>query len=542
MRQREKWGTRVGVILAVAGSAVGLGNFLRFPGQACQNGGGAFMIPYFVSFLLLGIPLCWIEWTLGRYGGQYSHGCLPGIFDAVTRRRWAKYVGVLGLFVPLVIFFYYTYIESWCLSYSMFALFGKYSKISDPVEMTGFLSAFHGLTKNAYFNGVGVAYAFFVVTFIVNLVVIYKGLVKGIEVLCKIAIPILVCGGILLMIRILTLGTPEPAHVERNVSNALGFMWNPDFGALRRPEVWMAAAGQIFFTLSVGLGAIMTYASYLRADDDVALSSTTAAGMNELFEVVIGGSIVIPAAFMFLGPALTMATAKKGVFDLGFVTMPIILNRLPLGNIFGFFWFFLLFLAGVTSSISLMQPIISFLEDEFGWSRHKSVMALGVVCFVVSHACIFWLGAGVLDEFDFWGGTLAITLCAFIEVMIFVTFIGPKRGWEMLHHGADIQLPSFLRCLFYITPFYLGAIIFYWAFFDWVPWILKPFGVDVSISLCKSCPWLVVTWQACEMNAIILWTRAGLLLLLIGLVMLIFVAWRIRATKTAGDKESGGVK
>jgi SNF family Na+-dependent transporter len=93
MQNREKWGSRIGIILAVAGSAVGLGNFLRFPGQACQNGGGAFMIPYFISFLLLGIPLCWIEWTLGRYGGQFSHGSLPGIFDAVTKKNGGNMSG-----------------------------------------------------------------------------------------------------------------------------------------------------------------------------------------------------------------------------------------------------------------------------------------------------------------------------------------------------------------------------------------------------------------------------------------------------------------
>ncbi|RLD08272.1 MAG: sodium:calcium symporter [Chlamydiae bacterium] len=531
MQNREKWGSRIGIILAVAGSAVGLGNFLRFPGQACQNGGGAFMIPYFISFLLLGIPLCWIEWTLGRYGGQFSHGSLPGIFDSVTKKKWGKYVGVLGLFVPLVIFFYYTYLESWCLGYSIFSLVGKYSHISDPKEMSGFLSAFQGLTKNSHFNTLGIAYGCFVLTFVVNMIVIYKGLAKGIEFICKIAVPILIAGGLFLMIRILTLGTPDPSKVDLNVTNALGFMWNPDFAALSQPKVWLAAAGQIFFTLSVGLGAIMTYASYLRKNDDIALSSTTAAGMNELFEVVIGGSIVIPAAYLFLGPELTLATAQKGVFDLGFVTMPIVLNKIPFGDIFGFYWFFLLFLAGITSSISLMQPIISFLEDEFGWNRHKSALALGIVCFVVAHACIFGLGAGVLDEFDFWGGTLAITICAFVEVMIFIIYIGPKRGWELLHRGADIKIPDIFRYLFYITPFYLGAILLYWALFNWVPWIVKPFGIDMSIGWINKYPWINITQKVCEKNPLILYTRGGLLLLIALLLAMIFTAWKLKKNK-----------
>lgn len=526
MQTREHWSTRFGVILAVAGSAVGLGNFLRFPSQVCQHGGGAFMIPYFISFLVLGIPLCWIEWTLGRYGGRFSHGSLPGIFDAVVKRPWAKYVGVLGLFVPLVIFFYYTYIESWCLGYSVFSLLGTYAKVRTPEEMSGFLRAFQGLESNGFFSSTGVAYGFFLMTFVVNIVVIYKGLARGIEFLCKIAMPVLLVGGVLLMARIIMLDTPDANQVDLNVSNAFGFMWNPQFNVLASPRVWLAAAGQIFFTLSVGLGAIMTYASYLREQDDVVLSSTTAASMNELFEVVIGGSIVIPAAYMFFGPEGALATARQGAFNIGFVTMPVILNRIPFGDIFGFYWFFLLFLAGITSSISLMQPIISFLEDEFGWSRHKAAIALGIVCFVITHACIFGLGAGVLDEFDFWGGTLMITLCAFVEVLVFLVYVGVKRGWEELHRGGDIQLPGVLKYLLYVTPFYLGAIIVCWSVMDWLPWILKPFGIVLHLQFSWRWPPVAYDVTRGEMQPAILWTRAGLLLLLVSLVALVHLAWR----------------
>ena len=116
---RERWGSRLGVILAVAGSAVGLGNFLRFPGIAAQNGGGAFMIPYFVSFFLLGLPLMWVEWTIGRFGGGFEHSTAPGVFHTIWQKnRFIKYFGVIGIFGPTVIFIYYSYIESWILGYS----------------------------------------------------------------------------------------------------------------------------------------------------------------------------------------------------------------------------------------------------------------------------------------------------------------------------------------------------------------------------------------------------------------------------------------
>jgi len=162
---RDSWGSRLGIIMAVAGSAIGLGNFLRFPAKAASNGGGAFMIPYFVSLFLLGIPLMWIEWTLGRYGGGFEHGTAPGIFHSLWKKnRFIKYFGVIGIFGPLVIFIYYTYIECWTLAYSFFSLFGKYHAVTTQAGMQAFLRGFQGLEQNTYFHGIGTAYLFFIVT------------------------------------------------------------------------------------------------------------------------------------------------------------------------------------------------------------------------------------------------------------------------------------------------------------------------------------------------------------------------------------------
>jgi neurotransmitter:Na+ symporter, NSS family len=133
--QRETWKTRIGVVLAVAGSAIGLGNFLRFPGKVVQYGGGAFMVPYILASLLLGIPIALIEWTMGRYGGQYEHGSAPGIFHIVMKHPIGKYLGAFGIIAPLGIVFYYIFIESWTLGYMLHAITGAYSKIADPSEM-----------------------------------------------------------------------------------------------------------------------------------------------------------------------------------------------------------------------------------------------------------------------------------------------------------------------------------------------------------------------------------------------------------------------
>lgn len=453
----------MGIILAVAGSAVGLGNFLRFPVQAAENGGGAFMIPYIIALLLLGIPLCWVEWTMGRAAGGRKHGSGPGILNVFWNHRASRYFGALGIFIPLMIYFYYVYIESWCLAYSWFSLNGALEAAAAEGEAKEFLTAFQGLAGNRWFTGLDTAYVFFLVTFLVNFFVIYRGVARGIETISKIAMPILAILGVIIMIRVLSLGAPDPANPDWSVIGGLGFMWNPDFSALADAKVWLAAAGQIFFTTSVGLGLIITYASYLKKNDDVALSGLSSISINEFMEVVIGASIAIPAAFIFFGPVGIKEVASGGAFNLGFVTMPMVFGKMPLTALLGFMWFFLLFLAGVTSSISMLQPAIAFLEDEFHLTRRQSVSVLGVFSFAASQPAILLLDKGVLDMMDFWAGTLAIVLFATGEVIIFGWVYGIDKGFRDLHHGADIKVPRVFKFIIkYVTPSYLLVILGYW--------------------------------------------------------------------------------
>ena len=460
-KKRQVWGSKLGVIMAVAGSAIGLGNFLRFPVQAAQNGGGAFMIPYFVALFLLGIPLMWIEWALGRYGGGFEHGTAPGIFHSLLQKnRFVKYFGVIGIFGPIIILIYYTYIESWTLAYSFFALTGKYAGAANQVQLQSFLHAFQGLEKNQYFSSLETAYVFFLITFALNIVVIYYGIKGGIERLCNIALPALLIFGVLIAARVLCLGAPNFTKPDWNSLNGLGFLWNPDLSALRNPKVWLAAAGQIFFTLSVGIGVILTYASYLKKTDDVTLSGLTAVSMNEFAEVIIGGSIVITASYVFFGPVGAQDIAKSGSFNLGFVTMPLIFSRIPLSAVFGFLWFIMLFLAGITSSVSLAQPAVAFLEDEFDMSRRKAIFILTVVFFLLCQPAIFFLGKGVVDELDFWGGTFCLVLFATIETILFTWVFGIDKAWEEMHHGAELRIPRIYKFIMrYVTPLFLLIIL-----------------------------------------------------------------------------------
>jgi len=165
----EAWGTRIGLILAMAGNAVGLGNFLRFPVQAATNGGGSFMITYFIALLLLGLPLMWIEWGVGRNGGRYRKGHIPGMFAAIWKHPAAKYLGVVGMVIPLVIMIYYTYIESWTLAFMLFSLFGDYWGRATQPEMVEYLQSFQGIgDPAARVHAAWTPYLFFIVTLVVN--------------------------------------------------------------------------------------------------------------------------------------------------------------------------------------------------------------------------------------------------------------------------------------------------------------------------------------------------------------------------------------
>lgn len=470
---RETWATKLGVILAVAGSAVGLGNFLRFPGRAALYGGGAFMIPYFISLLILGIPICWIEWTLGRHGGRYGFNSAPGLFSVVWRSGVSRAFGALAVFIPVIIYMYYVFIEAWCLGYAWSYLSGSISPGGDPAQYAAYFSAhfteFIGADADgALFTHASPALVSLALCFALNFFLIYRGLSKGIEAFCKWAMPALVIAAIIVLARVLTLGTPNPELPDQNVLNGLGFMWNPKpvgaeggtFSALWDPQVWLEAAGQIFFSLSVGFGIILTYSSYVKADDDIALSGLTASSANEFCEVCLGGLITIPAAFIFLG-ALPLAEFAGSSIGLGFLAVPVVFEYLPFGAFFGFLWFALLFLAAVTSSLSMLQPAIAFFEEGFGLNRRQSIAILGMITGMGALLVVYFTHNTVaLDVMDFWVGSAMLIVLALFEVILFGWVFGAERGLAETNRGSDIKVPAiFAPIIRYVCPAYLSIIL-----------------------------------------------------------------------------------
>ncbi|MEO2153138.1 MAG: sodium:calcium symporter [Aquificota bacterium] len=571
MGKREHWQSRIGLILAMAGNAVGLGNFLRFPNQATEHGGGAFMIPYLIAFLIVGIPLMWTEWAMGRLGGSKGHGTTPAIFYMLWPKKIAKYLGVLGIWIPLVVATYYVYIESWTLGFSVQYLLGLAPKgganIDNPSEylkpFVEFLYNYIGYHGGLLLEPSFWAYVFFIITFLINLYILYKGISGGIEKFVKWAMPTLFIIAVVLAVRVLTLEIPtgqivlkaanesvsfvsdkgqiditvppsaelkilslsgdklielrpkegKPQELDIKISQGrlefiipdqgektfsydtlilevkgnitvkgqseekslkegqyslaipkrtavqgLDFLWNPDWSKLKDPNVWIAAVGQIFFTLSLGFGAIITYASYVRRNQDIALSGLAAASLNETAEVILGASIAIPAAVAFFGVANAVMIAKGGAFNLGFVSLPAIFSNIEAGQFFGFLWFFLLFIAGVTSSVAILQPMIAFLEDEFGFDRKTAVTITSVIVFIGAQAVIFL--AGFLDEMDFWAGTFFVIVLGLLEVILFYWIYDAKKAWEEINRGGLIQVPRiYFYIVRYITPLFLLALL-----------------------------------------------------------------------------------
>ncbi len=505
----ETWNSRLGAILAVAGSAVGLGNFLKFPGQVAMYGGASFMLAYVISFFLLGLPIAVCEWAMGRHGGANGYHSTAGIMGFFSGSKKMAYFGVVGALLTMIIFCYYVYIEAWCLGYAANFLFGSLD-FKTLGESGGFFADFvgAGADGSSLKFGFGGVLVYFLFSFALNFVLIYRGVSRGIEMFCKYAMPTLIILAVVIVARMMTLSDVTPEHPERTINQGLGFMWNPvkvvleeDRGGkwveaqrlvgdiemraaekkvaegggkvrirrisvleqLSNPSIWIAAAGQVFFSLTVGFGAIMTYASYLKRNDDIVLSSVTSCSANEFCEVCLGGMITVPAAVAFFGISGVMG-AGLSLFDLGFKVLPLFFAQIPLGWVFGFMFFFLLFLAAVTSSLSMLQPSMAFIEEAVRIKRKFSTLLLGVIAFFISGFVLYFSeNLKAMDTFDFWMGQVAIYFFAIVQTILFAWHFGAERGMRLANIGAQIRLPKFYAVLIkYVTPALLIGVFLMW--------------------------------------------------------------------------------
>jgi SNF family Na+-dependent transporter len=391
-----------------------------------------------------------VEWAIGRHGGQLGFHSTPRLLGALGPQRWLPYLGVAGLFVQVVVAAFYCYIESWALAYAWHSAVDTFA----TVPAGEFFPRYVGLAEGSLFALPREALVFFAITLALNVWILSRGVARGIELAAKIGLPLLFLFAVVLAVRGLTLGGGDAGVVESPLAG-LDFVWRPDLSGLADPATWLAAAGQVFFTLSVGVGAIACYASYVGRDEDIALNSTAAGWMNELVEIVLGSALLIPIATAYLGlAAVRDATAGGDGFALGFLTLPnLFANWGAFAPVAGVLWFGLLFLAGITSSLSMGQPVVAFLQGELRLGRGRSAIVFGLVTAALGAFCVWLFPGGAFDEFNFWAGTFCLVAFGLVEAFVFAGVFGIERGWAELTRGADLAIPRVFRFVIrWVTP------------------------------------------------------------------------------------------
>ena len=432
MNNRSTFTGKIGFVLAAAGSAVGLGNIWRFPYLAAKYGGGIFLLVYLILALTFGFALMVGEIALGRKTGQSAIGA----FGALSQKH--RFIGLLASVVPIIILPYYSVIGGWVCKYLWVMISGGAgaaatdtyfeSFIAQPIEPIGWFLLFIGLTA----------------------AVVLCGVEKGIEKVSKWMMPVLV---------LLTLGIAVYSMFMPGAMEGVLYYITPDFSKFSATTV-LAAMGQLFYSMSLAMGIMITYGSYMKKD----VSIISAVKQIEVFDsgvAFLAGLMVIPAVFSFSGG--DEAALGKGP-GLMFVTLPKVFSSIPgvAGSIVGALFFLLVLLAALTSSISLMETVVSIFRDKFGWSRKATCLFVLVLCIVLglpsSLGFGLWKGfslAGmtILDMFDFFSNSILMPVVALLTCWFIGYVIGPKVLTDEVElSGKFSRKRLFVIMIRYIAP------------------------------------------------------------------------------------------
>ncbi|MBN1884440.1 MAG: sodium-dependent transporter [Candidatus Krumholzibacteriota bacterium] len=401
---RGQWSSKLGFILAAAGSAIGLGNIWRFPYVTGQNGGAAFLVIYLACVLLLGLPVMIAELTLGRYSRRNPVGAIESIRAGSA---W-KIVGYLGVITGLCIFSYYGVIAGFTLGYIFKTLVGN-------------LTPYAEFASNPLVN-----FPLFAAFIVITVLVVQGGVREGIERWSRILMPLLLVMLVLLIVRSITLPGAE---------KGLTFYLKPDFGKVDGRMI-LEALGQAFFSLSLGMGCMITYGSYLSKKDNIVTSGLSVAFFDTLI-AVMAGLLIFPALF-------AMGKSPDEGTGLVFNVLPGIFSSLPAGNIIGALFFLLLSIAALTSTISLLEVVTAWFVDERGWLRKRAVWITALLAFLLgipsalSTGMVARLGDLPLLHMDFFSlmglvfGTISLAVGALL-ISIFFGWI-----WKMDNAAAEI--------------------------------------------------------------------------------------------------------
>lgn len=446
MGQREQWGTRAGFILAAVGSAVGLGNIWRFPYVAYDNGGGAFFIPYLFALLTAGIPLLIMEFTIGH---KYR-GSAPLSYSRLSKKT--EWIGWWQVAVSFVTSMYYSVIIAWAIAYTIFSLKLQWGKDPEAFLFGDFLQlADKPGTIGSLVPSVLVP-LLFVWGFV--LLVLVKGVKKGVEKVNRIFIPLLVGMFLIIVIRAVTL---EGATVGLNA------LFQPNWDRIFDSKVWVAAYTQIFFSLSIGLAIMIIFSSYVPKKSDITNNAFITAFANSGFELLAGIGVFSAIGFMAVSSGVKVEEVATAGVGLAFVVFPKIISTFPAFNgFFGFLFFGSLVIAGLTSLLSLVEAFVSAVQEKFQISRTKAVLIGGGITSIGS--LLFATNGGLyfLDIVDHFISNYGIALSGLVASVTVYWVL--RKGDTLLNHAnevSDIQVGKWWKlCVGYITPFVLGTMMY----------------------------------------------------------------------------------
>ena len=445
--QRGEWTGQIGFILSAIGSAVGLGNIWRFPGVAYENGGGAFLIPYLIALLTAGIPILFLDYAIGhRFRGS------PPLALKRLAGKFGEGIGWFQVMISVFIALYYAAVLAWASSYFVYSWDLRWG--DNPTGF--FMGEYLGVPDDTMFSTAFQPSVLIplILMWVVALAVMGAGVAKGVQRLNVFAIPLLVVAFLILVIRALFL----PGAVD-----GLNALFTPDFAALSNPAVWVAAYSQIFFSLSVGFGIMMTYASYRRRKSNMTTPGLVVAFGNSSFEILAGIGVFSTLGFFAhqQGIAVSELEGLKGV-GLAFMTFPAIISEMPGGQYFGAIFFGSLVLAGMTSLISILEVVFAGIMDKFNLTRTKAVYGLGLPLAAVS-VFLFGTVTGLiaLDTLDKWVNEIGIVGSAVVMV---ITVLWIRRAGPELFTSLSSLSTFKVRWIWWtmvavIAPLVLGYIL-----------------------------------------------------------------------------------
>ena len=420
-QQRENWSGRTGFIIAAIGSAVGLGNIWRFPYVAYDNGGGAFMVPYLIALLTAGIPLLFLDYIIGH---KYRTAA-PRAYKKFSPS--GQFVGWWQTLVSFVIAIYYAAVIVWAGSYMFFSFGQKWGEdttnffVSDFVKHTGDLTS---VFVPQMFIGLVIVWA-------VSILIMFGGIRKGVELANKICLPLLL---VLFGIMVYKAVNLPGAIVGLNA------FFEPNWVKMKDPNVWLAAYGHIFFSLSVGFGIMVTYASYLKKNTNLTGAGLVVGFANSSFELIAGIGIFAAIGFMAVSTGQDVSEVASGGVGLAFFVFPKIISTMGAsGDIVGFLFFGSLVVAGISSLISILEVPISAFQEKFDWSRKKAVSIICGVCAVISISA-FSTGSSLVlvDVIDHFANNIGIVAGGLMSIVL-VTWFNRNKIPSLLAHSNRIS-------------------------------------------------------------------------------------------------------